>query len=82
MPELYAVEALTGRKSIHGKLFYRVKWEGYPVEQSTWETVSHLKNVQDMVQEYDREHPIEGLEEESENKVVKGRKATKGKKKI
>lgn len=31
---------------------YRVKWEGYPEEESTWEPIEHLRNVMDKVKEY------------------------------
>jgi len=33
--------------------FYLVKWTGYPDSQNTWEPVSNLSNVRDMIRTFD-----------------------------
>lgn len=37
-----------------GKLYYRIKWQGYPESQATWEKLSHLRYVEEMVRDYDK----------------------------
>jgi hypothetical protein len=51
---LYVVESIIGKKLVDGKPFYRVKWEGYPETDSTWEKPAHLRYVADMVKDYER----------------------------
>ena len=38
----YIVQKLVDRKKENGKVFYQVKWRGYPTSQSTWEPRSVL----------------------------------------
>ncbi len=52
---MYEVEKVIGRKTVNSKLLYRVKWRGYPLEQSTWECVSHLRYVQDLIDDYEKQ---------------------------
>jgi len=35
---------------------YRVKWKGY--DDQTWEPIENLKNAQELVKDYDRQHPF------------------------
>lgn len=37
------------------KVLYKVKWQGYPESESTWEKVSHLRYVSELVESYERE---------------------------
>ena len=39
------------------KYMYLVKWVGYPIKQCTWEPMSNLENISDMVEEFDRNFP-------------------------
>ena len=50
----YNVEFIITRKIKGKKKFYLIKWEGYP---SSWEPISHLSNVNDMVKEFDDNFP-------------------------
>ena len=47
MSGVYQVEKVIGKKKMHGKVHYRIKWKGYPVEESTWEPRSscHCKDM-------------------------------------
>lgn len=32
---------------------YKVKWQGYPSSQNTWEPIKNLKNVRELVQDFE-----------------------------
>jgi hypothetical protein len=52
--DLYVVESIIGKKVVEGKVYYRVKWQGYPDSDSTWEKLSHLRYVSAMVRDYEK----------------------------
>jgi hypothetical protein len=52
---MYEVEKIIGKRFINGKAMYRVKWKDYGVEESTWEAVSHLRYVQELIDEFELE---------------------------
>ena len=52
--DYYDVETILGRKIINNKKYYLIKWEGYSNEESTWEPISHLLNVRDMVEDFEK----------------------------
>lgn len=56
MTDVYQVEKIIGKRTKGGKPMYKVKWEGYPLSQCTWEPIENLQNVLDMVEEYDKSH--------------------------
>ena len=49
---VYLVEKIIDKRKHKGKVQYKVKWEGYAVEQATWEPLEHLGNVKEMVREF------------------------------
>ena len=53
MSEEYPVEKIIGKRTIKGKVEYKVKWDGYPMDQCTWEPLRNLENVREMVEEYE-----------------------------
>ena len=53
----YNVELIITRKIKGKKKFYLIKWEGYPITDCSWEPISHLSNVNDMVKEFDDNFP-------------------------
>lgn len=56
----YEVEQLTGKKWIHGRVHYRVKWTGYSSEDSTWEPATELRrSAPRMVREFERRHVVD-----------------------
>jgi len=56
---MYNVEKiLDRRKSKNNKLLYKIKWEGYPMNQCTWEPLENLSTVSELVEEYDKNHPM------------------------
>ena len=52
----YGVEKILGKKQISGHPFYLIKWEGYPISQSTWEPVENLAHSQEILGEFEREY--------------------------
>lgn len=53
MSQVYEVEAIVGKRQRDGKVEYKVKWVGYSFEECTWEPLRNLKNVRDMIDEYE-----------------------------
>ncbi len=68
--DYYNVEKIIGKKIVNGKALYKIKWEGYPMSQCTWEPLKNLKKVMDMVDEYNElnDNKDEEQSEEKKNK--------------
>jgi len=49
----YIVERILEKRVRNGKAEYKVKWQGYPLADSTWEPIGHLSGVLYMVDEFD-----------------------------
>ena len=48
----YEVEDILDRKKSKGRFLYKIKWKGYPISDCTWEPMSHLQYMKDMVQKF------------------------------
>ena len=55
--DMYEVEKIINCKFYHNKKYYLIKWLCYPINQSTWEPKSNLKNVNYMIKEFESEYP-------------------------
>ena len=55
--DFYEVETIITKKKLKGKNYYLIKWQGYPVIESTWEPTSNLKNVQYMIRDFESDYP-------------------------
>ena len=53
----YNVEFIITRRIKGKKKLYLIKWEGYPIAGCSWEPISHLTNIKDMVKEFDDNFP-------------------------
>jgi len=53
----YEVEQILDSKLIRKRLFYLVKWKGYPVSENSWEPVSHLTNCKDLIVQFHVQYP-------------------------
>lgn len=51
--EHYIVEKIIQKKRIGKKTLYLVQWEGFGESDATWEPLNNLKNIKDMVKEFD-----------------------------
>ena len=56
--DIYYVEKILDRRKVNDRLEYKIKWDGYPMNQSTWEPLENLRTAMELVDEYDNEHPI------------------------
>ena len=56
--ELYNIEKILDRRKVNGRFEYKIKWEGYPMSQSTWEPMKNLETAKELVEEYNLSHPI------------------------
>ena len=77
--KIYDVEKIITRRIIGKKRFYLIKWEGYPISDCSWEPISHLYNIIDMVTKFDENFPF-SIEQESLNQFYAEMKKTKNKK--
>jgi hypothetical protein len=48
----YTVEAIIGHRKRQNKMEYKVKWEGYPDYENTWEPVANLTNAKELITDY------------------------------
>ena len=55
---LYNIEKILDRRKVNGRFEYKIKWEGCPISESTWETKKDLETVKWLVEEYNNAHPI------------------------
>lgn len=55
----FDVERIMGRRFTHGREEYLVKWVGFDEDQSTWEPVTNLLNVIEMLEAFNSQagHP-------------------------
>ena len=56
--EFYNIEKILERRVVNGKFQYKIKWEGYPMSQCTWDPLKNLESVKELVEEFDFLHPI------------------------
>ena len=56
--DFYNIEKILDRRKINGKLEYKIKWDGYPMNQSTWEPMENLITAKELVDEYDKQYPF------------------------
>jgi hypothetical protein len=49
----WLVESIVGKRTRRGKTEYCVLWKGFPASEATWEPLSHLKGVMDLVRVFE-----------------------------
>ena len=54
---MYEVEKIINCKIYKNKKYYLIKWLCYPIYESTWEPKSNLKNLNYMIEAFEREYP-------------------------
>ena len=76
----YNIEKILGRRRQNGRIEYKIKWEGYPISQCTWEPMKNLETAKELVEEYDRTHPITLERNKGKSEQTKKEKNMMGKK--
>jgi hypothetical protein len=52
--EIYEVEKILGRRvSKTGDVEYKVKWQGYSIQDCTWEPKDNLQTCQELIEEFE-----------------------------
>ena len=54
----YNIEKIIDKRITNGQFEYKIKWEGYPMSQCTWEPFKNLETAKEMVDEYNLTHPV------------------------
>ncbi|PWN88618.1 hypothetical protein FA10DRAFT_303559 [Acaromyces ingoldii] len=54
--EVYEMESILKHKITNDGFFFKIKWKGYPDEESTWEPEANILGAQ-MLREYWKKHP-------------------------
>lgn len=49
----YYVEEILGKKKFNGVKYYLVKWDGYSIDQATWEPIENLENCKKLVKKFE-----------------------------
>ena len=71
---IYYIEKILDRRKANNRYEYKIKWEGYPMSQSTWEPVENLKTAIELVEEYDKLHPLKVNKKDTQKKQFLGKK--------
>ena len=51
----YYVEKVLDKKIENGEMRYLIKWEGWSIENSTWEPLENLGNIKNLIEKYEKE---------------------------
>jgi hypothetical protein len=54
----YELEAILAHKPWYGSTAYLIQWKNCPTAENSWEPEWHLKNTQELLQEYKNRHTI------------------------
>ena len=77
MTDVYQVEKIVGKRWKGGRVQYKVKWEGYPYSQCTWEPLEHLQTVFELIDQYNESQQTtskKSIKEKDEEHLRKKRK--------
>lgn len=55
---VFTVEKILDKKKEGRRALYLIKWEGFEERDATWEPLSNLNNVKEMVKEFDRQYEM------------------------
>ena len=67
---MFTVEKILDKRREGRRIFYYVKWEGYGEDQATWEPLSNLQNVKELLKEFDRQFELGVMNNNSTNVSV------------
>ncbi|CDW72830.1 m-phase phosphoprotein 8 [Stylonychia lemnae] len=73
---MFTVEKILDKRKEGRRIFYLVKWEGYAEDQATWEPLSNLQNVKELLKEFDRQFELGVMNNNSTNVSVNPNNST------
>eukprot|EP01102_Stenamoeba_stenopodia_P017528 TRINITY_DN629_c0_g1_i8.p1 TRINITY_DN629_c0_g1~~TRINITY_DN629_c0_g1_i8.p1 ORF type:complete len:261 (+),score=75.10 TRINITY_DN629_c0_g1_i8:175-957(+) len=73
---VYTVERIAGKKVKRGKVYYYIKWEGYPESQNTWELVDDVF-CKELIDEFESKLKAKQQQQQSEGATSVDTKRTK-----
>jgi len=68
------VKKIINKKKVQGRDKYLVQWKGCMVEEDTWESRENLKNVMELVEEFEKKYRREEEEEVKWQEAEENRK--------
>jgi len=77
--DIYYIERILDKRKVNGKYEYKIKWEGYPLNQSTWEPLENLQTAMELVNEFDKvyEQQNKNKNESKNNSYLKRKRLLK-----
>lgn len=49
------IEEILDKREVNGKIKYKVKWKGFPIEDATWEPIEHFRgDYASLIEEYEK----------------------------
>ena len=77
--DIYYIERILDKRKVNGKYEYKIKWEGYPLNQSTWEPLENLQTAMELVNEFDKvyEQQNKNKNESKNNSYLKKKRLLK-----
>ena len=70
--DIYYIEKILDKRKVNGKPEYKIKWEGYPLNQSTWEPLENLQTAMELVREFDKLHELQNKKNNEKNNSLLG----------
>lgn len=70
LPGEYIVERIIDKKKAGKKVLYKVKWDGYSLEESTWEPIENLSGVQNLIEEFEKEDTKRKLKKIKSSQII------------
>ena len=68
------MKKIMNKKKVQGRDKYLVQWKGCMVEEDTWESRENLKNVMELVEEFEKKYRREEEEEVKWQEAEENRK--------
>ena len=75
--DIYYIERILDKRKVNGKYEYKIKWEGYPLNQSTWEPLENLQTAMELVNEFDKVYEQQNKNESKNNSYLKKKRLLK-----
>ena len=75
----FTIEKILDKMKIKDKIFYKIKWKGYPMEECTWEPLENLQYALSLVEQFDKEWTNKSKKKSKKSKKLLNNKRKKPK---